>query len=454
MKRAYETRGPGPKRIKYKPNPQHSKCPEGNAILVISDKRHKIRVILDSGSNIVLLNQNTALTLQVPSEIRENLLTITVFNGEVSSTGGKYYSHPIQLEIGTNGPTTMVSCEIADPGKYDMIIPVGWWHHEYPMKNIETPEKWCFEQTKCVEPVQDEGIADMFEWDETVALYEEGRMIGRIGSSRQEEVQLERLPKPYWQYKELFENEKAEMLAPRRTFDHAIDLKDRATPPWGPIYPMSAYQLEELNKYVHKMLAEGKIVHSKSTAGGPILFVPNLHGRLRLCVDYRQLNKLTILNKYPVPLMTEIRERVAGTTIFTKLDLKDGYHLIRIKKGDEWKTAFRTRYGYYEYKVIPFGLVNAPATFQVMMNTILREFLDHGVVVYLYVILIYSKTMEEHEALVKQVLARLERHDLAVSLKKSVFHVDTVEFRGYIVGKSGVTMSEKHVESIVNWRAR
>jgi len=245
MKRVYETRGPGPKRTKIKPNPQHSECPEGNAILVISDKQHKIRVLLDSASNIFLLNQNTARTLQVPYEIRENPLKITAFNGEVSSTGGKYYSHPIQLEIGTNGDTTMVSCEIADAGKYDTIIPFGWWHHEHPIKNIETPEKWCFEHTKCLKHVQDEGIADMFEWDETVAFNVEARMIGSIGSTRHEEVQLEGLPKPYWQYKELFENEKADMLAPRRTFDHAIDLKDGATPPWGPIYPMSAYQLEE-----------------------------------------------------------------------------------------------------------------------------------------------------------------------------------------------------------------
>jgi len=243
------------------------------------------------------------------------------------------------------------------------------------------------------------------------------------------------------------------MLAHRRTFDHAIDLKDGAPPPWGPIYPMSAYQLAELNKYLHKMFAEGKIVHSKSPAGAPILYVPKPDGRLRLWVDYRQLNKLTILNKYPLPLMTELMERAAGATIFTNLDLKDGYHLIRIKKGDEWKTAFRTRYRHYEYKVMPFGLVNAPATFQAMMNAILQEFLDHGVVVYLDDILIYSKTMEEHEALVKQVLARLERQNLAVSLKKSVFHVDTVKFIGYIVGKAGVTMSEKKVESILNWRA-
>jgi len=215
MKRVYETRGPGPKRTKIKPNPQHYECPEGNAILVISDKRHKIRVLLGTGSYLFLLNQNTARTLKVPYEIRDNTLKITAFNGEVSSTRGKYYSHPIQLEIGTNGHTTIVSCEIADAGKYDMIIQFGWWHHEHPIKNIETSEKWCFEHTKCVEHVQDEGIADMFESDETVAFDEEARMIGRIGSTRHEEVQLEGLPKPYWLYKELFENEKAEMLAPR-----------------------------------------------------------------------------------------------------------------------------------------------------------------------------------------------------------------------------------------------
>ena len=139
----------------------------------------------------------------------------------------------------------------------------------------------------------------MFEWPDTVAFDQEARMIGRIGSISQEEVQLDGLAKQYWQYKELFENEKAEMLAARRTFDHAIDLEDRATPPWGPIYPMSAYQLEEVNTYLHKMLAEEKIVHSKSTAATPILFIPKSYGRLRLCVDYCQLNKLTILNKYP-----------------------------------------------------------------------------------------------------------------------------------------------------------
>ena len=243
------------------------------------------------------------------------------------------------------------------------------------------------------------------------------------------------------------------MLAPRHTFDHAIELKEAATPPWGPIYPMSSYHLDELNKYLEKMLAQGKIVHRKSPAGAPIAFLPKPDGKLRLCVDYRQLNKLMILNKYTLPLMTELREWVAGATIFTKLDLKDSYHLIRIRKEDQWKTPFRTPYGHYKYKVMLFGLVNAPATFQAMMNHILPEFLNHGVVVYLDDILTYSKNQNEHERLVKKVLEKLQQHDLAVSVKKSVFHTKKVEFLAYIVGTDGVTMSERKVESTLKYKA-
>jgi len=214
---------------------------------------------------------------------------------------------------------------------------------------------------------------------------------------------------------------------------------------------MSAHPLKELDKYLKKMLVEDKIADSESPYGAPILFVPKPDGSLRLCVDYRNLNKLTILNKYPLPLMDELRDYVAGAKVFTKLNLNNEYHLIRMRKGDEHKTAFRTRYGQYDYMVMPFGLVNAPATLQTMMNKILREFLDHGVVVYLDDILIYSENVKDHLTLVQQVLDRLEQHDLAVSLNKLVFHQEEVEFLGYIVKSSGVTISHRKVKTVQNW---
>jgi len=211
---------------------------------------------------------------------------------------------------------------------------------------------------------------------------------------------------------------------------------------------MSAHQLSQLDKYLTQMMAEGKIADSKSPYGAPIHLVPKPDGSVRLCVDYRNFNKLTILNKYPLPLMDLRRDRVAGAKIFTKPHLKDGYRLIWMRKGDEHKTAFRTRYGQYENKVMPFGLVNAPAPFETMMNKILRQFLDHGVVVYLDDILIYSENMDDHIKLVQKVLNRLEQHNLAVSLKKSVFHQEEVEFLGYIVKTSGVTMSDRKVKRV------
>jgi len=153
------------------------------------------------------------------------------------------------------------------------------------------------------------------------------------------------------------------MLAARRTFDQATNLKEGAEPPMCPIYPMLAHQLNEPDQHTKRILAEGKIVDSEPPHGALILVVPNLDGSQRLCIDYRNFNKLTILNKYPLPLMDEVRDPIAAANVFTKLDLKDGYHLIRIGKGDEPKTAFRTQYGQYKYKVLPCGLVDAPATF-------------------------------------------------------------------------------------------
>ena len=120
----------------------------------------------------------------------------------------------------------MVSCEIADAGKYDMIIPFGWWHQEHPIKNIETPSEWRFELASCMNHVEDKAIADMFECDETVAFHENATMIARIGATKEKEVELDRLPKENWQYKDIFTDEQGEILAPRRTFDHAIDLKE------------------------------------------------------------------------------------------------------------------------------------------------------------------------------------------------------------------------------------
>src|SRR5437763_4368657 len=181
-------------------------------------------------------------------------------------------------------------------------------------------------------------------------------------------------------------------------------------------------------------------------------FVPKPHGwGLRRCVDYRGLNKITVKNRYPLPLMDEMRDRVYGSKIFTKIDLKAGYNLIRIKEGDEWKTAFRTRYSHFEYLVMPMGSTNAPATFQAFMNDILWEFLDQGVIVYLDDILIYSRNEQEHYALVEKVLQRLMDNNLAAEIDKCYFNSQEVDFLGYIISPDGISMANETIRTIQEW---
>jgi hypothetical protein len=186
--------------------------------------------------------------------------------------------------------------------------------------------------------------------------------------------------------------------------------------------------------------------------GAPIIFVPKPNGKLRLCVDYRGLNAVTIKDPYPLPLMDELRDRVVGCKWFTKLDLRDGYYMVRLKDEEsENATTMCTRYGNFKYKVMPFGLVNGPATFQRMMNTILHPPLDQGVVVYLDDILIYTKTMKEHCKLVTQVFSILQKEGLAVAAHKLFFHIQEVEFPGYIINTNGIEMSTRKVEAIQSW---
>ena len=179
---------------------------------------------------------------------------------------------------------------------------------------------------------------------------------------------VDKLPESLQQYTDVFSDAKAKSLAPHRNIDLAIDLQPGKEPPYGPIYPLSLRELVTLKEQLEEYLAKGFIRESKSPAGAPILFAPKKDSSLRMYIDYRGLNAVTVKNRYPLLLTTEIMDRVNGAKYFSKIDLKDAYHRIRIKEGDEWKTAFRTRYSHYEFLVIPFGLTNAPATFQAYIN--------------------------------------------------------------------------------------
>ncbi|EAL22396.1 hypothetical protein CNBB2750 [Cryptococcus deneoformans B-3501A] len=222
-------------------------------------------------------------------------------------------------------------------------------------------------------------------------------------------------------------------------------------PPFGPIYNLSETELEALREYLDENLKKGFIRPSESPAGAPILFVKKKDGSLRMCVDYRGINKITIKNRYPLPLIAELLDRLKSAKVFTKIDLRGAYNLLRIKAGEEWKTAFRTCYGHFEYLVMPFGLTNAPASFQHLMNHNFHDLLDIFVIIYLDNILIYSPDLETHQSHVIQVLDRLRQTQLYAKASKCEFHQTSVEFLGFVVSDQGLSMDTKKVKSITEW---
>ncbi|UPX20316.1 uncharacterized protein EKO05_0010552 [Ascochyta rabiei] len=248
-----------------------------------------------------------------------------------------------------------------------------------------------------------------------------------------------------------FSKRQTSVLAPHREYDHSIDIKAGAKVPNLPIYNLSRRELDILREYLEAAQEKGWIRPSKSPAGAPILFVPKPDGTMRLCVDYWGLNKITIKNRYPIPLVSEMMDRLSKAKVFTKLDLRDAYHRLQIKEGDEWKTAFKTRYGHFEYLVMPFGLANALATFQSYIHQALGGLLDRICVVYLDDILIYSQNEEDHDKHVKEVLDRLVEWGMFAKASKCVFSSKSVEFLGFVITPDGVVIDPKRVRTITKW---
>ena len=224
-----------------------------------------------------------------------------------------------------------------------------------------------------------------------------------------------------------------------------------AEPPFGSIYHMSPRELELLKGELTKLLKLGHIRQSTSPFGAPIFFVEEKTGKMRMVVDYRALNKVTVKNRTALPNILELLDKLKDARVFTKIDLQSGFHLIRVAEEDIRKTAFRTKYGHFEFLVMPFGLCNAPATFQSTMNDIFRELIDTSLIVYMDDVLVYSKNHEDHEQHLRQVLSLMREHKLRARVHKCRFLQEEVDYLGYIVGKGQVKVDPRKLEAIRNW---
>ena len=476
-------------------NSNKHECIAVDVAINVAGERHVLYALVDSGAEDDFISQAVVLRLGL--------------KGEAPNTFGKAVDgHQIRLfgrhqlkvhATDSQGEQTIASCNLyaTDIKQFDMILGMNWLRKVDPdisfrdgtwrvrpeekkrgrrqaQKNPSPPgEECCSKKRKkkkgvSLRVVEVEGGKLLDEEDDELYVLwyhpavspRSQRGSGRALPNRLSIAQIslrgmaveeDKMPAPYSEFNDVATDPKDEGLPPTSKAEHSIELQPGAKVPFGPIYPLSGKELEVLRNYLDEAQKKGWIQKSESPAGAPILFVPKKDGTLRLCVDYRGLNNVTVKNRYPLPLIAEILDRLSGAQFFTKFDLRDAYHRLGIRKSDRWKTAFRTRYGQFEYLVMPFGLTNAPATFQSYINEALKGLTDYCCIAYMDDILIFSKTEEEHEAHVKAVLERLRWYKLFIKLSKCEFHVKEVDFLGFRVGANGISMDPSRVTAIQEW---
>ncbi|KAL0155123.1 hypothetical protein M9458_049386, partial [Cirrhinus mrigala] len=409
-----------------------------SATLHTSNRSLPVSALIDSGSSGNFISTKCLKELHLPRHRHHQIYSVTTIQGKPLGRGVVRYSSPfITLQIGLFHHEDLFL--VLEDSTVDIILGRPWLQ-------VHQPEiRW--------DP------CDIIRWSQKcstqcMSLLPHPRSIHTTVASTQiespEPVFMPEIPAEYRAYQDVFSKLAATQLPPHRPWDCAIDLLPGAQLPKGRIYPLSIPERQAMENYITEALNQGFIRLSTSPAASSF-FVGKKDGGLRPCIDYRQLNSQIVQQPYPLPLVPAALEELRGSQVFTKLDLRSAYNLVRIREGDVWKTAFITPTGHYKYLVMPYGLSVSPSVFQTFMNEVFREFLHQFVVVYIDNILIYSRNMAEHRQHVQQVLQKLRQHQLYLKLEKCEFHKSSVQFLGYNINSEGVLMDQGKVDAIQNW---
>ncbi|QRW24417.1 Retrotransposable element Tf2 protein [Rhizoctonia solani] len=399
---------------------------EISPLFTISIKPEKqadpLEVLIDSGATSLFLHPHTTELLRLPLIDLPQPRTVTMLDGS-SPQAGKIWkkAHLTFLFDGKQMTETFLIC---NTGSHAAILGIKWLEAHNPEIDWNS-RTLSFPHT----PPEHATIAKEEEADQKP---------------------LEGVPSKYHQYAKVFGKEEFNKLPPHRHYNIGIELTEEG-PLNSPLYSMTDAESATLKDWLKDELKAGKIRPSKSPISSPVMFVPKKDGSRCLVVDYCCLNNRTKKNVYPLPCPDDLMAQLRGAKIFTKLDLRWGYNNVRVKEGDKWKTAFRTKYGLYKSLVMTFGLTNAPAAFQHFMNKLFKDLLDVCVIIYLDDILIYSQDDATHTKHVHEVLKRLMDNQLFCKASKCMFHVTSVEYLGIIVLDKGFSLDKLKIQAVQEW---
>ncbi|KAK1427869.1 hypothetical protein QVD17_16567 [Tagetes erecta] len=409
-------------------------------------------VLFDTGADMSFVSTNFKSLLGTKVSKLNSPYTIELANGKLIETNEIIKGCTIHLE---NHPFDIDLLPV-ELGSFDIVVGMDWLSKNHA-------EVVCFEKKVHIPLPNGETLLVQGEKQETklkIVNCMKARkylkkgycaFLAHVVEDKPEERRVENIP-IVRDFPEVFP-EDLPGIPPPRQVEFRIDLVPGAAPIAKSPYRLAPSELQELSDQLQELLDKGFIRPSFSPWGAPVLFVKKKDGTFRMCIDYRELNKLTIKNRYPLPRIDDLFDQLQGSSYYSKIDLRSGYHQLRIQEEDIPKTAFRTRYGQYEFFVMPFGLTNAPAVFMDLMNRVCKPYLDKFVIVFIDDILIYSRTKEDHERHLALILELLKNEKLYAKFSKCEFWIREVHFLGHVINEKGIHVDPSKVEAIKNWEA-
>ncbi|GKE40822.1 putative reverse transcriptase domain-containing protein [Tanacetum coccineum] len=414
--------------------------------------QHLARVLFDSGADKSFVSISLASMLNIPPITIDTFYNIEMADGNLVSTNTVIQGCTLTL---LNQPFEIDLMPIK-LGSFDVVIGMDWLskYHARIICDEKVVHIPIDGETLIIRGDQSKTRLNLISCIKTERYISRGCQvfIAQVMEKKSDEKRLEDIP-IVREFPEVFPKD-LPGLPPVRQVEFQIDLILGTAPVARAPYRLAPSEMQELSDQLQELGDRGFIRPSTSPWGAPVLFVKKKDGSFRMCIDYRELNKLTVKNCYPLPRIDDLFDQLQGSSVYSKIDLRSGYHQLRVRDEDIPKTAFRTRYGHYEFQVMPFGLTNASVVFMDLMNRVCKPYLDKFMIVFIDDILIHSRNKEEHANHLRIILELLRKEKLYAKFSKCDFWIRIVQFLGHLIDSQGLHVDPAKIEAVKNWTSR